>query len=89
MASAVKRAYGFCPVYLGFLDLIGSNGCIQDDADRSGSWTARAILTCGYVKPSGVTHSNPYQMVGPGLHEVGRDSGTNGNIAVLESGATP
>ena len=32
---------------------------------------------------AGVTHSNPYQTVGPGRHEVGRDSGTNGNVAVF------
>jgi hypothetical protein len=32
---------------------------------------------------AGVTHSNPYLTVGPGLHEACRDSGTNGNLAVL------
>jgi len=32
---------------------------------------------------AGVTHSNPYLTVGPGLHEACRDSGTNGSIAVL------
>jgi hypothetical protein len=37
---------------------------------------------------AGVTHSNPYLTVGPGRHEVGRDSGTHGNIAVLAC-ATP
>ena len=36
----------------------------------------------------GVTHSNPYLTVGPGQHEIGRDSGTHGNMAVLEH-ATP
>jgi hypothetical protein len=35
-----------------------------------------------------VTHSNPYLTVGPGRHEVGRDSGTNGDMAVLAC-ATP
>jgi hypothetical protein len=83
MASGVKRAHGYCPVYLGFLDLFRSDGCVRDDADRNGSLTARAILTCGYVTPIGVTHSNPYQTVGPGPHEAGRDGGTNGNNVIL------
>ena len=37
---------------------------------------------------AGVTHSNPYLTVGPGQHEVDRDSGTNSNTAVLQR-ATP
>ena len=66
----------------------GLNGCWRGDSDRNGFRTARAILNCGYVRPCGVTHSNPYPTVGPGRQEAGRDSGTNGNMAVLER-ATP
>jgi hypothetical protein len=79
----VKRAHGLCPVSLGFLDLVKLNGCSRVNVDRSGSWTARAILTFCYARPSGVTHSNPYQTVGPSRREAGRDGGTNGNFAVL------
>ena len=68
--------------------MIGSNGCWRGDSDRNDFLTARAILSHSYVKPSGVTHSNPYPTVGPGPHEADRDSGTNGNMAVLEC-ATP
>lgn len=49
MASRVKRAHGYCPVYLGLLDLFRSNGCLRNDADRSGFLIARAILNYGYV----------------------------------------
>ena len=69
MASDVKRAHGYYPVY-GFLESLKWNGCIRDDADRNGSLIARAILACGYVTPIGVTHSNPYQTVSPSWHEV-------------------
>jgi len=70
------------------VSMSGPNGCWQVDLDRNGFLTASAILNCGYVKPSGVTHSNPYPTVGPGQHEADRDSGTHGNMAVLER-ATP
>ena len=70
MASDVKGAHGYCPVDIGFLESLKWNGGIRDDADRNGSLIARAILTCGYVTPIGVTHSNPYQTVSPSWHEV-------------------
>jgi hypothetical protein len=62
------------PFNFGFLELLRSNGCIRDDAGRNGSLTARAILTCGYVTPTGVTHSNPYPTVGPRQHRVAASS---------------
>src|SRR5687768_10329304 len=34
---------------------------------------------------TGVMHSNPYQMVGPGRHEAGRDSGTTATSPSLKA----
>ena len=66
--ESVRVLSPFTVTFLIYLDRTGAIEMMRIEVARR---LRVRFFTFGYITPTGVTHSNPYQTVGPSWHEVG------------------